>query len=145
MDAKTPPATRYEVGPHGFQVEHENLVRLVFGERVTGPEAARILEIIYELGDRLGDLRMLVDLRQLKDFDAGARSKMARAERRYPYRATALFGGSFGSRMLITTMIRAGRLIFPRSFEFEFQFVATEAEARAFLDAAASRPKSPPP
>ena len=135
VDVESPLPARYEIGRHLIVVEQDDLVRLAFRGRMTGPEAVRLKQVVYDLGERLGELDFLVDIGELESFDAGGRAQFARPERPYPFRDVMIFGGSFASRMLIATIVRAGRLIVPQYFGFSTEFVSTEQEARARLTA----------
>ena len=81
----------------------------------------------------------LVALDGLMDFDAGARARFARPPRPYPFYAVAYHGGIFPVRVLILTVMRAGKLIVPKAFAFDVQTFETEAEARRFLETARSK------
>jgi hypothetical protein len=130
----------FRIGKHTIHIQ-DRILHVLFSGRVTTTDAVSIRQTVLNAGDRLGLMGALVNLDGLADFDTGARAHFARAERPYPYYAVAFYGGSFGARMLVTTVLRAGRLIAPEKFPFEFELFKTEQEARAHLLEA--RPQAP--
>lgn len=79
----------------------------------------------------------LADVRHMGAFNPAARRAAAAAgssDLREVVRGSAVYGASFGTRVLVTLMSRAVRLLNP-SRSRPVAFVETEAEARAFLRA----------
>jgi len=121
-----------EIGKHSIHIQG-GILHVLFSGRVSAADAVAMRQRVCDAGDRFGKLGALVALDGLSEFDAGARTHFARADRPYPFYATAFYGGSFGARMLVTTILRAGSRIAPRMFPFPFEIFKTEAEARIYL------------
>ncbi|MBK9258937.1 MAG: STAS/SEC14 domain-containing protein [Polyangiaceae bacterium] len=138
MDVKALPFSNDEIGKHVIRVEN-GILQVLFSGRVSVEEAKRIQACVLEAGDRFGLLAALVDLDGLADFDSGSRAHFARPSRPYPFYAVAYYGGSFPVRVLILTVMRAGKLIVPKAFDFELQTFEKEAEARRFLETARAK------
>lgn len=96
-------------------------------------DARRISQVVIQLGETIGMLPAIVDLDRLADFDSGARTMFARPEAPFRFSAVAYFGGNFASRTLIQTIVRAGKIVSPKSFDFDVRGFATEQEAQRFL------------
>lgn len=144
MDPSRSSPTIYEIGNHVIRVEGGVLL-VLFKGRVSTKDAVLFQEHVLSAGDRFGVLAALVELDGLVDFDTGARAQFARVERQYPFYAVAFYGGTFASRVLVTTILRAGKLIAPARFPFAFDVFPTAPEARAFVEAARPKTTSPPP
>ncbi len=124
---------RAEVGQHAVVLEN-GIVRVLFAGRVSMDDARQISEIVIELSDAIGVFPAIVDLDGLADFDSGARTVFARPVAPFRFSAVAYFGGNFASRTLIQTIVRAGKIVSPKSFDFDVRGFATESEARRFLE-----------
>lgn len=109
-------------------------MEVLFSGRVSVDEARRIKLAVFEVGERFGRLPAMVDLDHLVDFDSGARAAFARPEKSYLFKKVAFYGGNFPLRTLVVTIIRAGKLIAPKAFDFEVKVFTTEAEARRYLE-----------
>lgn len=95
-------------------------------------EALRALAPIVKQG-----IFWLTDVRNMGALTAEARRAAAAAssgELRTVLRGSAVFGASFGTRVVVTLLARAVRLLNPLKSRV-LAFVETEAEARAFLKA----------
>ena len=114
-------------------MDDDGVAQMLFDGRVSVEEARSLANAVIRAGDDLGPFPILVDLDRLADFDSGARQVFARPSRPYPLSAVAYFGGPFATKTLIHTIVRAGKLIAPKSFVFEVQWFPTEAESRRFL------------
>lgn len=123
---------RADVRQHAVIVEN-GVGWVLFSGRVSMEDARDIKDIVIGLELTFGRLPMLVDLDRLVDFDSGARAVFARPQKSYPFSAVVYYGGNFASRTLILTIIRAGKLIAPKDFDFDVLGFSTEAEARRFL------------
>jgi hypothetical protein len=138
VDPPTASTATFEVGKHVLRIEN-GIVQMSFSGRVSMNEAIGILDSLFDAGDRFGMLAALVDLDGVGDVDARIRRLFARPKRPYPVYAVAYYGGTFASRVLMQTVVRAGRFIAPKSFPFDMDFLETEAEARRFLETARKR------
>jgi hypothetical protein len=135
VDVPAASQATFEVGKHVLRVEN-GIVQMFYSGHVGIDEAKALQDALFEAGDRFGALAALIDLGGLGDVDADARAQFARPYRPYPVYAVAYYGGTFASRVLMRTVLRAGKLIMPKSFPFEFEILETEAEARRSLETA---------
>lgn len=84
-----------------------------------------------------GGIFWLTDVRKMGTLTSEARRAAATASNgdlRTVLRGSAVFGASFGTRVMVTLLSRAVRLLSPVKSR-PLAFVETEAEARAFLEA----------
>lgn len=122
----------WHIGNHVVVVE-DGICQVVFSGRVDTQQAVEFQRVVLEAGDRFGLLGCIVDLGGLSDFDTGARAQFIRVERPYPFFSVSYYGGSFAARMLVTTLMRAGKLLVPWAFTFSVHVVPTEEEARQLV------------
>jgi hypothetical protein len=135
MDAPPSSSAHFEVGKHVLRVEN-GVVQMSYSGHVSIDEAKGLQDALFEAGDRFGKLAALIDLNGLGSIDAGARAQFARPSRPYPVYAVAYYGGTFASRVLLRTVLRAGKVIAPKSFSFDVDIFDTKEEARRFLETA---------
>jgi hypothetical protein len=138
MDPPTPSSATVEIGNHVLRVEN-GIVQLFFSGHVGIDEAKGLQDALFEAGDRFGMLAALVDLDGLGDVDPAARALFARPNRPYPVYAVAYYGGTFASRVLMRTVLRAGKLMAPKSFPMDIGILETKTEARRFLETARAK------
>lgn len=124
------------VGPHQFRFTPPNRVSFIFRDTFDEDHAAAYIHFVHAQADRCGGvLEGIVDVRGLSRVTAGARSRVTKAHKAYPYRHIALVGASFSMRTVIDMVIKAGRVIAPSTFTFSYAFVSTLAEGEAWLEA----------
>lgn len=96
-------------------------------------EAAKIMDAAARLTEGQDHLFVLSNIGGSADFPADARKVVADRLVALPVRASALFGGSFQLRVLITLAYKVRDLI-KGGAKVPTRFCATEAEARAWID-----------
>ncbi|MRG92124.1 hypothetical protein [Polyangium spumosum] len=139
MDPLDAPTPSWEIGRHLVRWERPDLVFLTLRGPTSAAEAMRIRAIYAEIGERVGPYHVVFDASELVFIEAGSRAAWTRADKPYPFRSVLVFGANFSTRAVIMTVYRAGRLVAPSLFEFHFEFVSTEVEARARIDEFRSR------
>lgn len=126
----------------------ETVVRLeppdiLYFEVVGGPaidEAIKIMDGAARLAEGKAHLFVLSNIARSSDFPPDARKLVADRLTTLPVRATALFGGSFQVRVLIT-LVYAIRDLIKGGAKSPTRFCANETEARAWLDEQRARIK----
>jgi hypothetical protein len=103
-------------------------------------DSAKIMDAADHLAKGRDHLLVINDIRRSSDFPPEARKYVAERMVPLPVRATALFGGSFQLRVLITLTFKIRDLLRGPAAN-PTRFCATEAEARAWIDEQRSRLK----
>jgi len=98
-------------------------------------EAEQLVEMAHMLGREHGLLRMMVDVSGFESSGQRIRQVFIKGNGTpYPLRAVAIYGASFPVRIAMTMVLTAGAHILPENFQYPVEFVATEAQARVWLD-----------
>jgi hypothetical protein len=93
------------------------------------------LDFIYAYtpkGD--GSLYVVYNLSALTRLDERSRNRLTNVKRPYPFDGLVVVGASYSMRVLCEMLIRAIKIIKPAYWKFPHQFLATMAEADAWLD-----------
>ncbi|HVK65045.1 MAG TPA: hypothetical protein VM694_11240 [Polyangium sp.] len=121
-------------GPHRLRFEAPNQICTVLDGSLSVEEAQGIIDRIYELGRKHGPLLSMLDVARYTTSGERVRQVFLRGStERIPVVAGAIFGASFPIRIAMSMVLTAGAHILPSRFSFPVTFVATEAEARAWL------------
>lgn len=134
MSAMEREATR--IGAHRVDFEAPNVVAIELDGPFSAEEAAEFTARIRELGDRHGPLDICIGVSRFAS--SGPRVRQVLLENKgsaNPIRAAVVWGASFPLRIAMTMFIKATSHITPGRAQFPFEFVATEEEAHAWLDA----------
>lgn len=94
-------------------------------------ELAAINGAMSELHARTGHLFFVADLRGVTTMPASGTSIGIKDALQFD--AVAVIGASFTLRVAVKMMLRAGRTLKKDSFDFPFEFFATEPEGLAWL------------
>ena len=122
-------------GSHRMRFETPDQICTVLDGPLTVEEAEAIGGRIHELGRKHGPLLSMLDVSRYESSGDRVRQVFLRGStERYPVRAAVIYGASFPVRIAMSMVLTAGAHILPSRFAFPFTFVATEAEARAWLD-----------
>jgi hypothetical protein len=98
-------------------------------------DAAAYTQFIYQHADRLNTLLCATyDISKLTRLTDGARSHLMGVRRAFPLKRIALIGASFSTRMMATMVIRAGRMVAPDKWGFEYEFFPSPDEAETWLE-----------
>ncbi len=93
------------------------------------------VEFLYQHADRHQVLfDAIYDISRLDRLTDGARKAFMSITRPFPLHRVALVGASFSIRVMTAMVIRAGRMIAPDKWAFEYEFVSTIHEAEAWLN-----------
>lgn len=123
------------IGAHQIRFEAPDTVRFVGVGFFTPAEARKYLDTIYDMSDRHGNLYLLLDCeRATSGMPPEARKILTNVPRPYPFYGIAGYNASFSMRVITTTVIKAGRLLFPEKFPFPLAFFSGEQEALAQRD-----------
>ncbi len=103
-------------------------------------DAVAYTKFIYHHADQFNTLLdATFEITTLGRVTAGARTHFMSVTRSYPLRRIGFIGASFSIKMMVTMLIRAGRVVAPDKWGFDFEFVSTIQEAEAWLN---NSPKS---
>ena len=123
-------------GKHRHRFEAPDLYFVNMRGDVSAEDMQAQLEALGSLGRRSQcGIFWLCDVRDMGALTQEARRAAAGAskgELRSVLRGSAVFGAAFSTRVVITLLVRAVRLLNPSKLR-PLAFVETEAEARAFL------------
>jgi hypothetical protein len=119
----------WEIGSHRIFLEGGDTIHIVFRGTIARPDAEEVKRLVLDLGDRYGKLYVIFDASQFTSVEPGARAAWSHMDRPWPIRYLVAYGASFWGRTLAMTVNRAGRALAPRFFDYDFEFVATEADA----------------
>jgi len=134
MDAAESEGWR-SIGRHAYRFEPPDVYFVRVIGSISGDEMRRMLEVARELAARAGDkVIWLEDISQLGDVSPEARKMAASMTSTPSVRATVLFGGSFHQRVVANLVIQASKLLRTKRLNLPIVFLATEAEARAFIE-----------
>jgi hypothetical protein len=133
-----PPSERWKpFGSHMHRFEPPDLYFTRMNGEVSEDDVRTQFEAIRTLSKRTGhNILWLSDVRKMGSFTPEARRVVAEETRKDALagvRASAAVGASFTTRVLLTLLLRAIRMLRPDKHR-PWTFVETEAEARAFLD-----------
>ncbi|MCC6558335.1 MAG: STAS/SEC14 domain-containing protein [Polyangiaceae bacterium] len=126
----------HSIGAHQVHVEPPDLLFVRDRGDVSTADAAGILDEVRKLSAVGGPIRMLNDIAGMGDVPAEVWRVFARSDLLSHVRAMGIFGGSFPQRVLATLIVTAARLGYRGSHLPPIRFFGTEAEARAWLEAA---------
>lgn len=107
--------------------------------RFVGKVLGRDLRAMHDYRNAWGAERshyfILVDMSGIQDVDSDARKAMTEERAQVDRRQTSLYyGASFTIRTIAQMMFRSLKLLRPNIEYTERHFVATEADARAFIE-----------
>lgn len=121
---------------HRLTFESPDTLRIELIGPLTAAEAHAIIARIHELGHEYGPMFWLVDVSQFSTSGERVRDVFLKGgSERYPILAGVMCGAPFSIRVAMMMVLTAGSRIAPKSFSFPFEFTATAAEARKWLDA----------
>ncbi|MDI1450748.1 hypothetical protein [Polyangium sp. 6x1] len=133
---KTSSSFEEPFGSHRIRFEAPDRICTVLDGPLSVEEAEAIIGRIYELGRKHGPLLSMLDVARYASSGERVRQVFLRGStERIPVRAGAIFGASFPTRVAMSMVLTAGAHILPSRFSFPVTFTATEAEARAWLEA----------
>ncbi|MDI1433915.1 STAS/SEC14 domain-containing protein [Polyangium sorediatum] len=140
-------------GEHVYRFEAPDVVHIRNVGDVALEDMQRMFELIRAARAQVGGLVFwLSDITQMGHVRAEARKLAIESDTNKNLRGTAIYGGNFKQRAIANLAIKAARVLRPSRVLTPFKFVATEAEARAYIEAircgtqgVASRGSRPPP
>lgn len=110
-------------------------VQFIFRGEFTEEQADPYLNFVYAQAERVGKpLYACYDLSAFSRTTDGARKRVIKTIRPYPYAAMAVLGTSFSTQIAANMILTAGRLVSPKHFEFPIKFLRTMVEAHAWFD-----------
>ena len=132
------------LGKHRFRVE-EDLVFVIAQGEIDADEIISLCEHVFQIYQKYGQVYEIVDATAGGSMSAEARRRNAEWLRSHPFQVLAVvFGASGLLRTVFSLMTNALRLL--GRTEVQTHFVASEAEARAFVaHHRITPPKSPTP
>lgn len=124
----------WEIGSHQIFLEKGQIIHIVFRGQIARSAAEEVKQLILDLGDQHGKFYIIFDAGQFTTIEPGVRAAWSHMDRPWPIRYLVAYGASFWGRTLAMTVNRAGRTLAPRFFDYDFEFVATEADARRSVE-----------
>lgn len=122
-------------GKHEFQFVPPDQVRFVFRGDFEESDADAYFDFIFKHADQCNKrLYSAYDLSAFKRASEGGRKRVINVGRPYPYAALAIVGANFSTRAVAGMILRAGRLVAPKTFNFPYKFVASMDDADAWFD-----------
>ncbi len=124
-----------QVGAHEFKFVPPDVLRFKMRGAMSDEDAKAYLDFIHVHAEETGGLLYAAyDLSQFTRIDERARNRTTKVDKPYPFAGLVIVGASFSVRALAAMIIRAAKLIKPESVNFPHKFVATLAEAEAWID-----------
>ncbi|HRI67862.1 MAG TPA: hypothetical protein PK156_26675 [Polyangium sp.] len=128
-------AVKVTVGTHEFEFVPPDVLRFKMRGAMLEEDAKAYLDFIHVHAEETGGLLYAAyELSQFTRIDEKARNRTTKVEKPYPFAGLVIVGASFSVRALAAMIIRAAKLIKPESVNFPHKFVATMAEAEAWID-----------
>ncbi len=121
------------IGQHRMCFEAPDLLSATLRGPLTVEEAETIVRRVHEIGQEHEPLFLMLGVEQYESSGERVRQVFTSEGGSYPIRAGVIWGASFTIRVAMSMVLTAGARIMPSRFSFPVKFVATEAEARAFL------------
>ena len=122
-------------GKHEFCFVPPDQVRFVMCGVFEDADAVAYLDFIQvHAHEGSGLLYGVYDLTHMTRMDEGARKRVVNVGQSYSFGGIAVIGASFSMRTLASMLLRAGKLLAPKYFNFPHKFVASMDDANAWFD-----------
>jgi hypothetical protein len=131
------PTHIHHVGPHRVELHEPDLCLVVWDGEVTAEHIREAYPLLDGLGGGTRPIFVLQDVSRTRNITAGARKLISAQRAAERFVAVISYGASFQIRVIVQMVERVERLFRPSLPQA--LFFATEAEARAFLDAEGPR------
>lgn len=126
---------RVKVGEHEFEFIAPDQLRFVIRGEFSDGDVDPYFDFIHSHANRCGTLIYgAYDLSGFTRVTSGARQRVVKVTRPYPYAALVVIGAGFSTRTLATMILTAGKLVAPNQFTFPIKFVSSVNEANAWFD-----------
>ncbi|MDI3287622.1 hypothetical protein [Polyangium sp. 15x6] len=140
-------------GEHVYRFEAPDIVHIRNVGDVAVEDMRRMFELIQTgVAHVGGPVFWLAGIARMGHVHAEARKLAIESDTARNLQGTAIYGGNFQQRAISNLAIKAARLLRPARASTPFKFIATESEARAYIEAirrgaqgVMSRGSRPPP
>ncbi|MBK9258931.1 MAG: hypothetical protein IPM54_03770 [Polyangiaceae bacterium] len=127
--------TELFVGTHEFRFVPPDQIHFVMRGEFKGAHVDPYFDFVFSHGESTGGLLYSVyDLSEFTRATESGRKRVINPGRLYPYAALAVIGASFSTRTVAKMILRAGKLVAPKHFNFPIKFVSTMDDAQAWFD-----------
>lgn len=118
------------IGAHEFLFIEPDEVHGIFRGVCEDDVGEAFRQFMYAHADRIDRrLFVLMDLTKFEWISPTSRRDIVAVNRPFPVRCGAFVGTGFSSRVLVNMVMKAGRVLAPKYFDFHYEFFATSAEA----------------
>ena len=122
-------------GAHAYCFEPPDIVHIRNSGEISLEDMQHMFGLVQAAAGRVGGrVFWLADITRMGHVRNEARKFAIDSNIRSVLQGTAIVGGSFQQRAVANLAIKAVRLLNPSRSGTPFKFVATEAEARVFID-----------
>lgn len=121
-----------QIGPHVTLITNDVMHNTLRGDLILA-DLQELLQIVERVRAQRGMIFLLTDTRQLGTIEPAARQYGVKWARTHTVEGSAIYGAGLMARALITLIERAITLV--RAHHAPTVFFATEAQARAWIDA----------
>ncbi|MDI1481781.1 STAS/SEC14 domain-containing protein [Polyangium sp. y55x31] len=123
-------------GEHVVRFEAPDIVHIRNVGDIALEDMQRMFEaILGGVAQAGGRVFWLADITRMGHVRAEARKLAIESDITKNLLGTAIYGGNFQQRAISNLAIKAARVLNPKSVATPFKFLATEAEARAYVEA----------
>lgn len=123
-------------GEHAYRFESPDIVHIRnVGDISRGDMQCMFETILGGVAQAGGRVFWLADITRMGHVCPEARKLAIESDVTKNLRGTAIYGGNFQQRAISNLAIKAARVLNPKQIATPFKFLATEAEARAYIEA----------
>ncbi|MDI1447345.1 STAS/SEC14 domain-containing protein [Polyangium sp. 6x1] len=123
-------------GEHEYRFEAPDIVHIRNVGDVVLEDMRRMFDLIREgVAEAGGPVFWLAGIARMGHVHADARKLAIESDTARNLQGTAIYGGNFHQRAISNLAIKAARLLRPARASTPFRFIATEADARAYIEA----------
>lgn len=123
------------IGRHEHRFQSPNRIYIFMRGSIDAHEIEAQNKFIRECSQETGRLiRNICNLDEFEGMTPDARRHIVKMNHEYPYVGMAFVGGSFMSRTVAATVLRAAKHLAPHHFKFPIFFGKTLAECESWMD-----------
>ncbi|HRI69972.1 MAG TPA: hypothetical protein PK156_37340 [Polyangium sp.] len=119
--------------PHTATTMDGNVLIFVVHGNIRAEHAQPFIDMIDAHAEIHGRFPFVAYVQEMSGMDSGARRSFVHVDRPYPFAPCFIVGASFTIRTVILGVHRAGRVLFPRFFDWSMVMVQNDAEWQQWL------------
>lgn len=124
-----------KIREHEFEFIAPDQLRFKLAGEFSEADSIAYLEFVFQHKKmNNGRLFSIYDLSKLNRVAEGARRQTVSISEPYPYVGMAVIAGTFSNRVIVTMVMRAGKLVAPERMSFAYKFVSSVEEASVWFD-----------